>query len=489
MGEKTFAKWAPADDTGRHRRAPRLRRGNLWGIFCRMDRRDFVAALAGATAAPGLSSLLAPTFAPGAVRRLLDASEVAKSRGSVLLAPDAAAWRGTAQADAAFAADEDFWEPIQRAFDLDRTWINLNNGGCSPAPSHVMAQMERDLRYSNELPVIHMWRDLEPRIEVVRRELANEFGCDVEEMAVTRNASEALETLIFGIDLKAGDEVIVSNQNYGRMINAWKQRVRREGIVLKEISFPVPPSSPQVIVDAFAAAITPRTRVIEITHITNLTGQILPVKDIVSMARAKNIEVFVDGAHAFAQFPFTRDELGVDYYGTSLHKWLLAPIGTGFLYVRKSKQKSIWPLMAASPEQEGDIRKYEEIGTHPAANHNAIAVAMTFHRAIGAGRKFARLTFLRDRWATRLIAEGKGRVRMLTPMNSPWGGGIGFLQVDGLDPVKLGNWLHGTHRVVQTPIVHAEFSGIRVTPNVYTTLEEIDRFGDLVLRAMRTGIA
>jgi selenocysteine lyase/cysteine desulfurase len=454
-----------------------------------MDRRHFVSALAGASALPGLSAVLPPSFAPGAVRRLLDAVDVAKSRGAYLFDPNAPSWRGDPAQDAAFASDEDFWEPVQRAFDLDRSWINLNNGGCSPAPTHVLDQLIRDIKYSNELPVIQMWRDLEPRIEAVRRELAIEFGCDIEEMAITRNASEALETLIFGIDLKAGDEVIVSNQNYGRMINAWRQRERREGIVVKEISFPVPTTSPQVIVDRFAAAITPRTRVIEITHITNLTGQILPVKDIVTMARAKNIEVFIDGAHAFAQFPFTRDDLGADYYGTSLHKWLLAPIGTGFLYVRKSKQKGIWPLMAATPAQDTDIRKYEEIGTHTAANHNAISVALTFHRALGAGRKFARLTYLRDRWAKRLIAEGKGRVKVLTPMDSPWGGGIGFISVDGLDPSKLGNWLMGQHRVVQTPITHAEFNGIRITPNVYTTLDEIDRFSELVLRAMRTGIA
>lgn len=454
-----------------------------------MDRRHFVSALAGAAAAPGLASVVPPTFAPGAVRRLLDAADVAKSRGVRLLDPDAPAWRGDAASDAAFAADEDFWEPVQRAFDLDRTWINLNNGGCSPAPTHVMDQMIRDLRYSNELPVIQMWRDLEPRIEIVRRELAREFGCDTEEMAITRNASEALETLIFGIDLKAGDEVIVSNQNYPRMLNAWRQRVRRDGIVLKEVSFPVPPPSPRAIVDAFAAAVTPRTKVIEITHITNLTGQILPVKEIMAMARPKNIEVFVDGAHAFAHFPFTRDGLDVDYYGTSLHKWLLAPIGTGFLYVRKAKQKSIWPLMAASAEQDNDIRKFEEIGTHPAANHNAVAVSLAFHRALGAGRKYARLVYLRDRWATRLVAEGKGRVKMLTPTDPAWGGGIGFLSVDGLDPGKLGNWLFGQHRVVQTPITHPEFSGIRITPNVYTTLDEIDRFSELVLRALRNGIA
>jgi selenocysteine lyase/cysteine desulfurase len=460
-----------------------------------MDRRAFLGAAGTATAlaTPALAfgaAAPAPTFAPHAVRRLLDAMGVASAHGAAaLFDPEGPAWRGTAAEAAATAADEDFWEPIQRAFDLDRTWINLNNGGCSPAPTHVLAQMERDLRYSNLLPVIHMWRDLEPRLEVVRRELAREFGCDPEEMAVTRNASEAMETLIFGIDLKPGDEVVVSTQNYGRMLNAWKQRVKRDGIVLREVSFPVPMTSPQALVDRFAAAFTPRTRVLELPHITNLTGQILPMKELIAMARARNVHTFVDGAHAFAQFPFTRDELGVDFYGTSLHKWLLAPIGTGFLYVRKAQIPALWPLMAGNPGQEADIRKYEEIGTHPAANHNAIAVALAFHRSIGAARKAARLAYLRDRWAKRLLAEGQGRVQVLTPLDSPWGAGLGFFNVDGLSNEALGNWLMGQHRVVQTPITHPEFRGIRVTPNLYTTLDEVDRFSELVLRAMKQGIA
>ncbi len=467
----------------------------LWNLAAcsDMDRRLFVSAVAGATALPSLAAALSPAFSPRfsshAIRRLLDASDVAKDRGVALFDPSAPSWRGDAAQAQAFASDEDFWEPIQRAFDLDRTWINLNNGGCSPAPSHVMAQLERDLRFSNELPVIQMWQTLEPRIEIVRRELAIEFGCDTNEMAITRNASEALETLIFGMDLKRGDEVVVSNQNYGRMLNAWKQRARRDGIVVKEVSFPVPCTEPHQIVDAFAAAITPRTRVMEITHITNLTGQILPVKELIAMARAKGVVTFVDGAHAFAQFAFTRDELDVDYYGTSLHKWLLAPIGTGFLYIRKDKIEPMWPLMAGNPGQEADIRKFEEIGTHPAANHNAISVSLAFHRAIGVERKQARLKFLRDRWAKRLLAEGKGRVKVLTPLDSKWGGGIGFFNADGLDPVKLGSWLVSKHRIAQTPIVHAEFSGIRITPNVYTTLDEIDRFSELVLKAMRSGMA
>jgi len=402
----------------------------------------------------------------------------------VLRAKDIAAGRTPDK----LADDEAYWTEIQRAFDVDRTMINLNNGGCSPAPTHVMDQMIRDLKFSNELPVDHMWRVLEPRIESVRRDLARDFGCDIEEMAITRNASESNEIMIFGLDLKAGDEVVVSNQNYGRMITAWKQRERRDGIVLKQVSFKVPPPSQQYIVDQFKAAVTPRTKVIEVTHITNLTGQIMPVKELVEFARPRGIEVFVDGAHAYAHFPFKRDELGMDFYGTSLHKWLLVPIGAGFLYVRKDKQKKLWPLMAAAPEQDGNIRKYEEIGTHPAANHNAISAALAFHRAIGADRKIARLRWLRDRWAKRLMAESD-RVRVLTPLDSPYSGAICLFSVTGMDMPKLGEWLLGEHRIVMTPIVHPEFSGIRITPNVYTTPDEIDTFTDRVLEAIKKNVA
>lgn len=450
-----------------------------------MDRRFFLTALASGTVLPAITP---PQWSVHAVRRLRDAAQVAKDRGADLTALDSAPWRGSNAEAVRFASDEDFWEPIQRAFDLDRTWINFNNGGCSPAPSHVMAQFERDLRFSNELPVINMWRTLEPGIESVRRELAREFGCDTEEMAITRNASESMETLVFGVDLKRGDEVVVSNQNYPRMLNAWQQRVRRDGIVLKEVSIPIPNTSAQAMLERFQAAFTPRTKVLEITHVTNLSGQILPVRELVTMARERGVKTFIDGAHAFAQFPFSRDELDCDFYGTSLHKWLLAPVGTGFLYVRKNQIPSVWPLMAASADQDRDIRKFEEIGTHPAANHNAISVALAFHRAIGVSRKRERLVYLRDRWAKRLLAEGGGRAKVLTPLDSPWGGGIGLLSVDGLDPSQLGNWLMREYRIVQTPIVHPEFSGIRVTPNIYSTLDEVDRFSEAVLRAIRSGI-
>ena len=428
------------------------------------SRRNFIAGLAGAGVA-------LPVFSERAAAQLFKAEAVAGSRTAAEL-----------------ANDESYWSEIQRAFDCDRTMINLNNGGISPAPSHVLEQMIRDLRFVNELPVEHNWRVLEPRMESTRRELAREFGCDPEEMAITRNASEGLEIMILGIDLQRGDEVIVTNQNYGRMITTWQQRERREGIVLKQVAFPVPLLDPTVLLKSIEAAITPRTKVIELTHITNLTGQILPIRDVVRMARPRGIEVFVDGAHAFAHFPFKRDELECDYYATSLHKWMHAPIGSGFLYVRKDKIPRLWPLMGSDVSRIANVRKYEEIGTHPQANFNAVSVAITFHRGIGADRKIARLRYLRDRWAKALQAESP-RVRVLTELGPDKAGAICMFGVDGLDPVKLGSWMLASHRIVNTPIVHPEFNGIRITPSIYTSLDEVDTFVETVKVAIRKGIA
>ena len=394
--------------------------------------------------------------------------------------------RVTGRALADVARDEDFWLQVQQAFTLDRTLINLNNGGVSPSPRVVQEAMRRYLDYSNTAPAYTMWQILEPEIEAVRRRLAASFGCDPEEMAITRNASEALETVQLGIPLERGDEVLTTTQDYPRMLTTWHQRERREGIVVREITFPVPPPSQDDLAERIERAITPKTKVIHVCHITNLTGQIFPIKRIVQRARARGIEVIVDGAHAYAHFPFTRDDLDCDYYGTSLHKWLLAPHGTGFLYVRKAKIASIWPLMAAPPEMNGNIRKFEEIGTHPAANHNAIAEALTFHEGIGAERKAARLRYLFQRWAKRL--EHLPRVRILTPYDPAQSCGLASIAIDGMDPNKLVAYLWDTHRIIVTPIVHKEFSCVRVTPNVYTTVAEIDRFGDVMEEVLRKGL-
>ena len=385
------------------------------------------------------------------------------------------------------AANEDYWREIQQAFTVDRSIINLNNGGVSPSPRIVQEAMKQYLDYSNRAPVYTMWRVIEPQVETVRVRLAACFGCDPEEMAITRNASEALEICIFGLDLKPGDEVLTTNQDYPRMLTSWDQRARREGIKLNKISFPVPPPTIDDLYQRFERAITPRTKVIQLCHITNLTGQIFPVKRICQLGRERGIEVIVDGAHAFAHFPFNHADLDCDYYGTSLHKWLLAPHGTGFLYVRKSKIEKLWPLMAADKKQDADIRKFEEIGTHPAANHNAIAEALTFHEGIGAERKAARLRYLKDRWARRL--ESQKGVRVLTPNDARQSCGLALFNIEGVDPGKLGGHLWDKHRILVTPIVHEEFRGIRVTPNVYTTIGEIDMFCEAVERAMRAGLA
>ncbi len=384
------------------------------------------------------------------------------------------------------ARDEDFWLGIQQAFTLDRTLINLNNGGVSPSPRVVQEAMRRYLEYSNTAPVYTMWQVLEPEIESVRRRLAASFGCDPEEMAITRNASEALEIVQLGIPLERGDEVLTTTQDYPRMITTWKQRERRDGIVLKQITFPVPPPSQDDLARRIEAAITPRTKVIHVCHITNLTGQIFPIKKICQLGRAKGLEVIVDGAHAYAQFPFTRDELDCDYYGTSLHKWLTAPIGTGFLYVRRTKIGKIWPMMAAPPEMNENIRKFEEIGTHPAANHNAIVEALDFLDGIGPERKAARLRFLRDRWAKRL--ERLPGVKVLTPYDPAQSCGLSSFTPGQLDVGKLATFMFDKHRIIVTPIAHPEFNCLRITPNVYTTLAEIDRFCEVMEDVLRKGL-
>jgi selenocysteine lyase/cysteine desulfurase len=346
--------------------------------------------------------------------------------------------------------------------------------------------MKRYLDLSNEAPVYTMWQMLEPQVESVRRGLAREFGCDPEEMAITRNASEALEVVQLGLDLQPGDEILTTTHDYPRMMTTWRQRERRDGVVLKTISFPLPPASFDELYERFERAVTPRTKVILVCHITNLTGQIFPVKRICQMARQRGIETIVDGAHAFAHFPFTHADLDCDYYGTSLHKWLFAPHGTGFLYVRRAKIPKLWPLFAAESKQDADIRKFEEIGTHPAANHNAIAEALTFHRGIGIERKAARLRYLRDRFLRRLA--GSPRVKVHTSFDPQMSCGIGNLQVLGIGSAALAKHLFDAHRIIVVPIKHDEFEGLRVTPCVYTTLDEVDRFAEAIEGVIAKGL-
>ena len=372
------------------------------------------------------------------------------------------------------AMDEDFWFEIQQAFSITRGITNLNNGGVSPSPRIVTEALVRYTWQQEDVTAYTMWQILEPQCETVRTGLAEIFGCDREEIAITRNASESLEILLMGMDLKSGDEILTTTQDYPRMLTTLRQREAREGLVLKMIKVPIAPDHLDDITVEFEKAITPKTRITLISHVINITGQIMPVKSICQLARSRGVEVIVDGAHSFAHFDFKQSDLACDYYGTSLHKWLFAPKGTGLLFVKRDKIEKIWPLMAAEKTQKDNIRKFEEIGTHPAAPRLAIGEAILFHNGIGAKRKEERLRYLSRYWMNKL--KDLPNVRFHTSWQPNQSCGIANVEIVGDDPGALSGYLMDKHKIFTTAIVHEEFKGIRITPSVYTTLKELDRF-------------
>jgi isopenicillin-N epimerase len=390
------------------------------------------------------------------------------------------------------AKDEFYWREIQLAFKLDRTLINLNNGFTSPMPRVSLESVGRYMDMINMLPV-HYQGMVASNVQTIRRRMAMEFGCDPEEMALTRGASESLQIAQNGIDLKAGDEVVTTEQDYPRMLTTWDQRMRRDGIKVTRLQFPVP-ATQDFLYGMFEKAITPRTKVFHFTHITNLTAQLFPVKRLSRLARSKGIVTIVDGAHALGQFPFKLRDLECDAYGVSLHKWLLAPLGNGCLYVRRDMIPKFWPLQAAPEQQDADIRKFESIGTHPWAIRAALGESLAFHQAIGAERKAARLRYLTLRWANALKANP--RVKVLSDLSEPaqcWG--VAAVYLDGIDVRQLAKFMMDKYRIVVVPLVGGappnsvfDYQALRVSPNVYTTLEEIDTFVEAMEDAAKNGV-
>jgi isopenicillin-N epimerase len=429
------------------------------------DRRRFLSSVGKGV---GLAALASTTIAS------LLADVHAATRRVSHLAPDEA------------ARDEDFWFVIQNAFSVTRGITNLNNGGVSPSPRIVTEAVVRYTWEQEDATAYTMWEILEPQSETIRTGLADLFGADREEIAITRNASESLETLLYGMDFQPGDEILANTQDYPRMLTTLRQREQREGLVLKLVKIPLAPKSLSEITSAYERGITKRTRLILISHVVNLTGQITPVRAVCDMARARGIETIVDGAHSFAHFSFKRADLNCDYFGTSLHKWLFAPKGTGMLYVRREKIEKLWPLFAAEKRQAADIRKFEEIGTHSAAQRLAIGEALLFHNGIGSLRKEARLRYLSRYWMNRL--KDIPRISFNTSFAEDQSCAIANVQIEGANPRDLYNYLMSAHKIFATPIVHDEFSGLRVTPNVYTTLKELDRFGDVMEGVARKGL-
>jgi len=390
------------------------------------------------------------------------------------------------------AKDEFYWREIQLAFKLDRSLINLNNGFTAPCPRVVLESVWRYMDMINMLPV-HYQGMVAQNIQTVRRRMAAEFGCDPEELALTRGASESLQIVQNGIDLKAGDEVVTTEQDYPRMLTTWDQRMRREGIKVTRLQFPVPTTQDDLY-RRFENAITPKTKVLHFCHITNLTAQMFPVQRLSRLARSKGIVTIVDGAHALGQFPFKLRDLECDAYGVSLHKWLLAPIGNGCLYVRREMIPRFWPLQAAPEQQDNDIRKFEAIGTHPWAIRAALGEALAFHQAIGGERKAARLRYLTLRWANALKVHP--RIKILSNLGEPaetWG--VAAVNIEGTDVRDLARFLMDQYRIIAVPLVGGappnqvfDYQALRVSPNVYTTLEEIDTFVEAMEAALKNDV-
>lgn len=374
--------------------------------------------------------------------------------------------------------DEDFWSQIKQAYTVSPTLVNLNNGGVCPQPRRVQEAVEYYNKLSNETPSYYMWRILDKGREPIRNKLADLGGVSSEEIAINRNASEALETVIFGLPLKAGDEVILTKQDYPNMINAWKQREHRDGIVLRWLNFDLPIEDEEMIVREFSEAVTDRTRVIHLTHLINWCGQIMPAKAICQMANERGLEVVLDAAHSFAHVPYSLADIGCDYAGTSLHKWLCAPYGTGMLYVRKEKISKVYPLLASPDPTSDDIRKFEHLGTRSFATEQGIGHALEFHAMIGSERKFQRLHYLKNYWMDAL--EDVPGIQFFTSKDQRFGGAIGFFGLEDREPGKIASELLSQHRVHTVAINWENLHGVRVTPNVYTLTADLDIFIDAV---------
>jgi len=371
------------------------------------------------------------------------------------------------------AADEDFWFSIQRAYSVSPNIINLNNGGVSPQPKIVQETFEQYNRLCNEAPSYYMWRVLNEGREAMRASLAELAGCTPEEIATNRNSTEAIETVIFGLDLKKGDEVVMSNWDYPSMKNALRYREKRDGIRLVVVEMPGPSENTEELVKLYTDKFTNKTKLVLLTHVINYIGQVIPVREIAAAARARGILSLVDGAHSFAHLDFKIADLGCDFFGTSLHKWLCAPFGNGLLYMRKDKIASVAPIFPTDKPESDDIRKFENLGTRSFPAELATGRSIDFHNGIGSKRKFERLFYLKDYWTQK--AKTIPGVKVHTPASKEFSGALALFSIEGKKPSEIDSELLKKHGIHVVPIEHENISGVRVTPNVYTTLNDLDR--------------
>ena len=384
---------------------------------------------------------------------------------------------------AILAADEPFWAQVRASYRLTPDYINLESGYFSMQAQPVLEAFVgrvRQLNLEHSRYMRTVMRDDKARVAA---RLAAMAGCGADELIITRNTTEGLDTVIAGHDWKAGDEAVMASHDYGAMLDQFTLMARRHGIVNRVVQVPLHPRSDDEVVQAYAAAITPRTRLLLISHIVNLTGQVLPVRAVADMAHARGVAVLVDGAHAFAQLEYRIPNLGADYYAASLHKWLGAPHGTGFLYLREDLIEEVWPLFPAPAARAADIRKFESVGTAPSAPFLAIPTALDFWAEIGPGEKLARLRWLRDRWVD--VARTLPGARSLTRMADEGAGALATFHFAGRNARALAADLLDRERILVRAIVHPEFNGIRVAPNLFNSAAEIDRFALALRRVLR----
>lgn len=375
-------------------------------------------------------------------------------------------------APSALAADETFWEGIRKGFLLKPDYINLENGYYCFLPQETLENFITHVREVNYQGSYYMRTVQWDNKKAMAAKLAALAGCSTDELIITRNTTESLDMIIGGMDWKPGDEAVMAEQDYGAMLDMFKLVAKRYGVVNKIVSIPNHPASDEEIVDLYANAITPKTKLLMVCHIINITGHILPVQKICDMAHSKGVQVMVDGAHAFAHFRYSIPDLHCDYYGTSLHKWLSVPLGAGFLYVKKESISKLWPLLAEGERKADDISRLNHIGTHPVHTDLAIANAIDFYNKMGAEKKEARLRYLQHYWSDKV--RNIKNVMLNTPAEAGRSCGIANVGIRGMKPADLASTLMKKYKIYTVAIDYAGVQGCRISPNVYTTPKELD---------------
>jgi selenocysteine lyase/cysteine desulfurase len=415
------------------------------------DRRKFLRQLGLTASAFAIPSIFEPLFGRGGKEQLERVST---------MSPELV------------ATDDDFWAWIREQYDLSPAIINFNNGGVSPQPKPVQEAHINFYKYCNVAPSYYMWRELDKGREPLRRRLAELGGVSPDEVAINRNSTEGLNTIIFGLNLKAGDEVIVSKQDYPNMLNAWKQREKRDGIKLVWVNHELPSEDAVALTKKYTDLFTDKTRIVHVTHMINWVGQVLPVKMIADVAHKKNIDVICDSAHTFGLIDYKIDDLGCDYWATSLHKWLCAPFGSGMMWIRKEKIKDVWALLSNNEPDGTDIRKFESLGTRSFAAEMAISAAIDFHLLIGTKRKEARLRYLKNYWTDKV--KNLPGVKINTPTKPEFCGTIANISIEGLKPEDIEAKLMEKYRIHCVAINWENIHGARIAPNVYTSIDDLD---------------